>query len=128
MSRKYKFVDNESIYFVTFALTNWIDLFIRDEYRNIIIDSIKYCQKEKDLEVYGWCLMTSHMHMIIGSKGNELSNIIRDLKRHTSEKLHAAILAHPHESRREWMLWMMERAAATTSNSAKFQLWQLESL
>ncbi len=49
------------------------------------------------------------------------------LKRHTSEKLHAAILAHPHETRREWIIWMMERAAAKTSNTAKFQLWQPES-
>jgi hypothetical protein len=31
MSRKYKFADNDKIYFVTFSGTNWIDLFIRDE-------------------------------------------------------------------------------------------------
>jgi putative transposase len=70
--------------------------------------------------------MTSHVHLIIGSSGNVLSNIMRDLKRHTSEELHKAIANNKTESRREWMLWMMERAAKKTSNDAKFQLWQAE--
>lgn len=33
MSRKYKFADNDKLYFVSFAVNNWIDLFIRNEYR-----------------------------------------------------------------------------------------------
>lgn len=88
MSRKYKFADNEKIYFLSFAVTNWIDLFIRNEYRQEILKSIKHCQAEKDLELYGWCIMTSHVHLIIGTKGNPFQNIRRDLKRHTSEMLH----------------------------------------
>ncbi|HMT97247.1 MAG TPA: transposase [Ferruginibacter sp.] len=127
MSRKYKFRNNDKLFFVTLTITNWLDLFIRDEYREIFIHSVQFCQKEKELEVYGWCIMTSHIHMIIGSRGNLLSNIMRDLKRHTSEKLHEAIKYHPQESRREWITWMMERAAAKKANGSKFQLWQQES-
>lgn len=108
-------------YFVTFTFTNWIDLFMRDVYRDIMIDSIGFCQREKDLIVYAWCIMTSHIHMIIGSKGKLLSDILRDLKRHTSEKLHQSILKNPTESRREWMLNMM------TPSGRGFQLWQPES-
>jgi REP element-mobilizing transposase RayT len=127
MSKKYKFSDNSKLYFVSFSVTNWIDLFIRNEYREILLESIGYCQREKELELYGWCIMTSHVHLIIGTRGNPLSNIMRDLKRHTSEELHKAIKNNRTESRREWMLWMMERAATKSSNSAKFQLWQAES-
>ena len=126
MSKKYKFTDNSKLYFVSFAVTNWIDLFIRNEYRTILINSIKHCQAEKDLELYGWCIMTSHVHLIIGTGSNSLSNIMRDLKRHTSEELHKAIANNKTESRKEWMLWMMERAAKKNSNDAKFQLWQPE--
>ena len=46
MSRKYKIRDQEKLYFVTFTVIDWIDIFIRDEYRNIIIESIQYCQDE----------------------------------------------------------------------------------
>ncbi len=48
--------------------------------------------------------MTSHVHLIIGTKGNPLQNIMRDLKRHTAEVLHKSIQNNNSESRREWML------------------------
>ena len=60
MSRNYKISDNTKAYFVTFTVINWMDVFIRNEYRQIFIDSIKFCQKNKGLNVYAWCLMTSH--------------------------------------------------------------------
>jgi REP element-mobilizing transposase RayT len=86
MSRKYKFGDNDKTYFVSFAITNRIDLFIRNEYREEILSSLRFCQANKDLELYGWCIMTSHIHLIIGAKANPLHNIMRDLKRHTANK------------------------------------------
>ena len=124
MSRKYKFRDQDQLYFVSFAVINWIDLFIRNEYKQIMLDSWKHCQLNKGLEIYGWCIITSHMHMIIGSNQNKLEDIMRDMKRHTSEKLKEAIKSNPQESRREWLLWMMERAGQKNSNNANFQLWQ----
>ena len=82
MSKKYKFADNDKIYFVSFAVTNWIDLFIRNEYKEEILNSIRFCQYKKDMDLYGWCIMTSHIHLILGTRGNPLQNIMRDLKRH----------------------------------------------
>ena len=64
--------------------------------------------------------MTSHVHLIIGTSGNSLSNTMRDLKSHTSEELHKAIANNKTESRKEWMLWLMERAAKKTSNDTRF--------
>src|ERR1041384_7212041 len=104
MSRKYKFRDQDQLYFVSFAVINWIDLFVRNEYKQIMLDSWKHCQLNKGLEIYGWCIMTSHVHMIIGSNQNKLEDIMRDMKRHTSEKLKEAIKSNPQESRREWLL------------------------
>jgi len=125
LSKKYKFNDNNQLYFVTFTVTHWVDLFIRNEYKEIVLNSIRYCQQNKDLEVYGWCMMTSHIHMIVGSKGNSLSDIMRDLKRHSSEMLHIAIAKNAKESRREWLLKMFRNEGE--SNNNKFQLWQPES-
>ena len=68
--------------------------------------------------------MTSHVHLIIGSSGNPLENIMRDLKRHTSEQLHQLIKRNSKESRREWLLQMMEKAGKENSNNGGFQLWQ----
>lgn len=109
MSRKYKFHDNDKLYFISFATVHWIDVFVREEYIQIIIESWKHCQKDKGLEIYGWCIMPSHVHMIIGSKKNRLEDIVRDIKKHTSIELKTAIKNNNQESRKEWIIWMMER-------------------
>jgi len=124
MSRKYKFGDNEHLHFISFAVINWIDLFVRDTYRNILMDSIRYCQLNKDMNLYAWCIMTNHVHLIISSRSAPLSSIMRDMKRHTSEELRKAIRYNPAESRREWMLDLMTAAGRANSNNRGFQLWQ----
>ncbi len=124
MSRKYKFHDNDKLYFISFAVVYWIDVFIREEYKEAIIESWKYCQEKKSLEIYGWCLMTSHVHMIIGSKSNKLEDIVRDMKSYTSTTLKKIITENQQESRKEWMLWMMKRAGKKNSNNSDWQFWQ----
>ena len=123
MGTKYKFTDQNEIYHVTFTVVNWIDVFIRNVYKEILIDSWKHCIEKKGLETYAWCIMTSHVHLMIGSNKNKLADIVRDTKRHTSEKLKEAIQNNKSESRREWMLWMMQRAAKKNSHDTNFQFW-----
>jgi REP-associated tyrosine transposase len=53
MSSKYKFRDQTKAYFVSFAVVYWIDVFIRNEYRDIVLNSLKTCQSTKGLEIYG---------------------------------------------------------------------------
>ena len=124
MSRKYKFKDQSKAYFVSFAVVNWIDLFVRNEYRDCLIESLKHCQKEKGLVLYGWVIMPSHVHLIIGSEKDPMQNILRDFKSYTSRKLKELIENNPKESRREWLLWMFKRAGIKNSNNNEWQLWQ----
>ncbi|WP_317042488.1 transposase [Pontibacter flavimaris] len=83
MSRKYKIRDQRKLYFVSFSVVYWIDVFIREEYRQVLLDSLSYCTQHKGLEVYAYCIMTSHMHLIIGSQQEPLQNILRDFKSYT---------------------------------------------
>lgn len=124
MSRKYKFRNQDQLYFVTFSVIYWIDVFIRNEYKDELIESLKYCMDNKGLEVYGYCIMTSHMHIIIGTHGEKMEDILRDFKSYTSSRLRKLIQANLSESRREWMLWMMERAGTKNKNNNGFQFWQ----
>ena len=64
MSRKYKFWDNHGMYFISFATVHWIDVFTRNEYKDELIKCWQYCQEKKGLEIYAWCIMTSHVHML----------------------------------------------------------------
>ncbi len=99
MSRAHKFKNPEGLNFITFATVGWVDVFTRIEYKTIFIDSIKYCQEQKGLLLYAWCLMTNHAHLIAKAKeGYELPGIMRDLKKFTSKKITNAIEENPFET------------------------------
>jgi len=87
------------------------------------VASLRYCQQHKGLELYAWCLMTSHAHLIISSEAENLSGILRDLKRHTAKEVLRAIEENAQESRREWMLWLFERAGRRNAHNT-YQFWQ----
>ena len=108
MSRSYTFGDSTKLYFISFAVVYWIDLFIRNEYKQLLLESWRYTQHEKGLEIYGWYIMTSHVRMIVGSKARPLDKIIGETKSYTSRMLRKAMAEQPAESRREWMTFMME--------------------
>ncbi len=127
MSDKWKAYDTTKPYFITFSVVYWVDVFSRNEYRNIFCDSVAYCQEKKGLELYGWVLMTNHVHMIIGSKGeNEISDIVRDLKKYTSVHIVRAIEQNNQESRRDWMLRLFGHAAGKSPKHDKYMFWQQE--
>ena len=124
MSRKYKFFDNDKLYFISYAVVNWIDIFIREQYKEVLIDSWNYCIKNKGLEIYGWCIMTSHAHMIIGSKERSLDLIVGEMKSYTSTQMRKLIKENPEESRKDWMIQMMEDAGKKNGNNKDWQFWQ----
>ncbi len=49
-------------------------------------------------------LCQATVHLIIGTHGNNMEDILRDFKSFTSRKLRLAIEQNTLESRREWML------------------------
>lgn len=124
MSRNYKFRDQEKPYFISFATVYWTDVFIRPAYKDILVDSINYCIKEKGFIVYAWIIMSSHVHMIIGTKGEKMQDIVRDLKKYTSKTIIKAISENIQESRRQWLLSMFKRAGKGNINNKKYQFWQ----
>jgi len=125
MSTSYKFSNPRGIYFITFTTVNWIDVFTRPIYKNILIDSLNYCRKEKGLEIFAYVIMTNHIHLIARAKeGFELSSIMRDFKKFTSKQILNAIVKNLQESRKEWMLWLFKRAGQYNSNNTNFQFWQ----
>lgn len=124
MSRKYKIHSQDKIYFVTYTVVNWIDLFTQREYKDIILRSLEYCTEKKGLQIFSWCIMTNHVHLIIGTQGDKIENILRDHKKHTSEILIKTILNNPIESRKKWILSQFREAGQANSNNTHYQLWQ----
>ncbi|MDZ7658279.1 REP-associated tyrosine transposase [Fodinibius sp.] len=124
MSRKYKIYDQRYPYFMTSTVVNWIDIFTRREYRDVIVESLKYCREEKGLLLYAYCIMTNHIHLIVGTKGEKVQDIVRDFKSFTSNQIRKILEDNLQESRKVWMLQMMYDAGKERSNNKDFQFWQ----
>jgi putative transposase len=124
VSTKYTIKDKNAAHYLTMTIVGWVDIFTRKIYRDIVIDSLKYCQKEKGLELYGYIIMSNHIHLIArAGEGFSLSAIIRDFKKHTCRQIINAIEKET-ESRREWMLGIFGLAGKSNSNNKEFQVWK----
>ena len=79
-------------------------MFLRKkEYKDILIDSLKYCITHKGLHVYEFVIMSNHLHAIVSSDKLPLSDVIRDFKKFTSKQIIEQV-TNSNESRKEWLL------------------------
>jgi len=125
MATRYRFGDNEKPHFITFAVVNWIDVFSREVYTKILVESLQFCIDQKGLRIHAWVIMTNHVHLIASANERvELAAIMRDMKKFTSRQIIAAIEQNEAESRKDWLVWMFKRAGAKNKNNETYQFWR----
>jgi REP element-mobilizing transposase RayT len=86
-NKPYSINKNTLIYFFTDVICGWQYVFTSPEFFQIIINSLSYCRNEKGLYVHGYIIMPNHVHTILSAQNNNLSDILRDYKRFTSQKI-----------------------------------------
>ena len=123
MKEGYIIRDQTLPHFITSTVVDWIDIFTRQVYRDIVIESLEYCIDHKGMILYGYVIMSNHMHLIIQSEHGKLSDLIRDFKKFTAKNILEKIQNSP-ESRREWMLERFRLAIQSHSRNKEYQFWQ----
>jgi putative transposase len=124
MSDKFKMPEKDKAYFMTLTVVDWVDVFTRENYKRIIVDSLRYCQQSKGLEIYGWCLMSNHLHLIAKATDEPtLPEIIRDFKKFTARSICSKIM-ESEESRRDWMLARFEYNGKLLQRITHVKFWQ----
>ena len=119
----YKIRDQSKPHFITFTVVDWLDVFTRQRYKDILIDSLNYYIQNKGMILYAYVIMSNHAHLIIQSNNHDLSGLIRDFKKFTSKRILKSILEEP-ESRREWLLDRMEKATESHNRNKTYQFWK----
>ena len=125
MANAYQIHNQSSVYFLTFQVIEWVDVFSRSRYSDIVVDSLNYCISNKYLNVHSWCIMTNHVHTILSANHNNLSSIIRDFKSFTSKKILTSIIEES-ESRKKWMLEIFKKAGSESKRNNMYQFWTHE--
>ncbi len=120
----YRIKEENELYYLTFSTVEWLDVFTKKSYKDVLVDSLAYCRKEKGLELFSWCLMSNHIHLVARAKeGFKMSGILRDFKKYTSKTILKKIQEEP-ESRRSWLLSVMRESAIKNSKVQAYQLWR----
>jgi len=123
--RGYHISNQQAVHFITFAVVQWIDVFTRKEYADIVVDSLKFCQRNKGLKIHAWCIMSNHLHLILSvDEPFRLSDVLRDFKKFTSGTLIKSIEDNKQESRKSWMLWIFRKAGEKNNRNEYCQFWQ----
>ncbi|HKZ65330.1 MAG TPA: hypothetical protein VJ111_03190, partial [Chitinophagaceae bacterium] len=60
----YAIRDQFATHFLTFTVCGWIDLFTRKIYKDIVIDSFRFAQKNGQLILNAYVIMSNHIHLI----------------------------------------------------------------
>ncbi|MFP5041356.1 REP-associated tyrosine transposase [Parasediminibacterium sp. JCM 36343] len=126
MPQGYQIYNQQAAYFLTFQVVEWVDVFTRPAYKNIVTDCFNFCRKNKGLQLFGYVIMTNHVHLIARAKEScQLSDIVRDFKKFTANQI-LPFLAGTQESRRDWMLKRFGFGAAAHQRNSHYQFWTHE--
>lgn len=113
----------DACYFLTFNMVDKIDLFVRPAYKQVIADALNYFIRNQGLQLYSWCLMSSHLHLVVRTRdGAGPAYFERDFKKYTTPALLKTIETEM-DFRRDWMLQRFEEYAKTLKRLEKFHLW-----
>lgn len=106
--------------FITVTCLNWIPIVMEDRFKNIIIESLSFLTKDNRIQVYGFVIMSNHLHMIWQMLGEHKREAVqRDFLKFTGQQ----ILKH---LRNEQSL--LQSDLLVQAKDRKYQVWERNSL
>src|SRR5262249_60717879 len=89
---RYRIYETEHPYFMTCTIVGWLPVFPRPEAVNIVLDSWRFLQQNRDLKLYGYVILENHLHLIASAP--ELANAIKSFKMFTAGELVTLLERH----------------------------------
>ena len=118
MRSKYKIYDNDNIYFLTSTIVEFIPVFVDSTICNIIIESLSFYRKNKNMRIYAYVIMDNHFHLI--AQSGSLSNDMRNIKRYTARK----IINYFEMKEKRWVLNQFSYWKKHHKRESNYQIWQ----
>ncbi|MGZ5283917.1 MAG: REP-associated tyrosine transposase [Bacteroidia bacterium] len=111
-------------YFLTCTVVGWINIFTRNRYSDLLIDSFKFCMDKKGLQIFAYVIMPNHIHFIARQENNKLADVLRDFKSFTAKQILQSVENEVGESSREWLLHMFSYFARHNKQNSHQMFWQ----
>ncbi len=125
MEKAYQIHNQSAVYFLTFQVVGWIDVFSRQCYRDLIIENLQYSKENKGLCLHAYVIMTNHIHLIVSHKYENLSGWVRDFKKYTAKEIFK-MMEEVNESRRDWFKVIFSYHGKYNKRNQVRQFWTHE--
>lgn len=120
----YKICNTEGIHSITFVVGEWVDVFTRKLYRDMLLDKFLYCQQKKWLVIHAWCIMNNYAHLVLIANNNDVSEILRDFKKFTNKQIIKITTDNQLEKRWNWILDIFRKASVMNSRNSNYEFWR----
>jgi putative transposase len=118
--KRFKVFPGYYLYFSTCTIVDWLPVFSKEKYFQIIINSLKYCVSHKGLYLLGYVIMPNHIHLLTAnSESTSLSDIMRDFKHYTSTKIAREL----ESDNNRLFLYVIKKAASRESKEQRYKIW-----
>jgi len=119
MSRsRYRIFETEYPYFMTCTIVGWLPVFTRPEAVQIIYDSWRYLQRERQFELFGYVILENHLHL--AARAPELSDVKKRFKSFTARCIIDLLKEHD----AEMLLWQLRNFKLRHKIESEHQVWQ----
>lgn len=104
--------NQNEMHFITFTVIEWIDVFTKLEYFEVLLKTLKFCCECKGLLIYGYVFMTNHIHLLCETPKGNLIEIVSSFKRFTTKEI--------------FRILRLLRGSPSRKKGYKNQIWQRE--
>ncbi len=118
MRSRYKITTEAGIYFVTSTIVEWLPVFTTKPYFDLMLQSLTFCRRHKDLQLFSYVILDNHFHLIVGSP--HLGQILTDFKKFTARKIVDQLTAE----RKGWLLNQLAYYKKRYKTKSDYQVWQ----
>jgi len=82
---RYKIYEPKHPHFVTCTILHWLPIFTRKESVDIILNSLKFLQKQDNLKLHAYIILENHLHMVLRS--DDLQKSMESFKKFTAREI-----------------------------------------
>ena len=115
---RYRIYETEFPYFMTCTVVGWLPVFTCPETREIILDSWRWLQRERELKLLGYVILENHLHLI--ATAPDLQSVMQSFKSYTARRI-LDVLAERHA---EVLLRQLRMQKLSHKTESEYQFWQ----
>jgi len=115
---RYRIIETETPYFMTCTIVGWLAVFTRSEAVEIILDSWRHLQRERDFRLFGYAILENHLHLVAAS--SRLPKDIQNFKSYTARQI-VDLLSRKSE---KTLLSQLSYQKLRHKTGSDYQVWQ----